>query len=813
MKYKEVKLFMQILYHAYSPMSRFFLASKTEKDGWKESVHFIADELNIPDGVDSYISLGIYRGDSRAASNVLARTALYIDIDCHSCSDDKLLDEVRKKLYDSIDKGIISTPTIIVCTGRGFGIYYILEKPVYISDINVKMVKKLELTYDAIIEIYQGIFDIVDNDGNKIVEVDKCVKDASRVVRLPGTFNSQAGKYAEIEYIHQHNENVIYIQDFKEIAQIGDVKPNVHQAKDMIYSQEDDKFLLKYRMNIIGKLVDMRALNGDRMRENTAFIFYNCAIQVVSQFQAENKLWELNTRFATPLPDSEIRSIISELNGRASYRFSNKKLTELMDITKEEGNQIGFFESKRKREREKAKEEKARQRDERNKKILKRVLENPEISLKSIAEMCGVSLSTVKKLLKSNDIYRYNINPFTKLLSRLGKENSNVITRNYKLAESFFSILIEQIDNVEFYNRYYLRYEDYIKEDNINSKLLINAIAWLADNTRINKESWYFDAYYNIIYIFKGITGTEIELINGKKISLEKLYLYKCRKEVFEIELIKEEPFEEDKHVRAYNKREKINLPYEVVYFYSRMADNMKYMEDYMEELIEDNENYVSLWEWWRKHATKSEYDSVCILYTKLAKSNFSNIRKFLDYAMSACTTNDMQVNIERICKFYRVNNLDDINENVLYKIRIPSIKQRENWQKQGKRKINNNDKNKYLAEHADESILCRELRKLRSKCYKVEDCIGIKGTFYLVDEVKKLLYRLDINDIMELEKLLHNSQLDVKDIEEIHSFILDKSVGLIEKKECSSDWRDKIIKQYPAIYKKQLPCVLVRAD
>lgn len=107
--------------------------------------------------------------------------------------------------------------------------------------------------------------------------------------------------------------------------------------------------------------------------------------------------------------------------------------------------------------------------------------------------MCGVSLSTVKKLLKSNDIYRYNINPFTKLLSRLGKENSNVITRNYKLAESFFSILIEQIDNVEFYNRYYLRYEDYIKEDNINSKLLINAIAWLADNTRINKESWYFD--------------------------------------------------------------------------------------------------------------------------------------------------------------------------------------------------------------------------------------------------------------------------------------------------------------------------------
>ena len=239
----------------------------------------------------------------------------------------------------------------------------------------------------------------------------------------------------------------------------------------------------------------------------------------------------------------------------------------------------------------------------------------------------------------------------------------------------------------------------------------------------------------------------------------------------------------------------------------------MKYIEDYMEELIEENENYVSLWEWWRKHATKSEYDSVCILYTKLAKSNFSNIRKFLDYAMSACTTNDMQVNIERICKFYRVNNLDEIDENVLYKIRIPSKKQRENWKKQGKRKINNNDKNKYLAEHADESILCRELRKLRSKCYKVEDCIGIKGTFYLVDEVKKLLYRLDINDIMELEKLLHNSQLDVKNIEEIHSFILDKSVGLIEKKECSSDWRDKIIKQYPAIYKKQLPCVLVRAD
>lgn len=98
---------------------------------------------------------------------------------------------------------------------------------------------------------------------------------------------------------------------------------------------------------------------------------------------------------------------------------------------------------------------------------------------------------------------------------------------------------------------------------------------------------------------------------------------------------------------------------------YITMAENMHDIDQYM---MEYNNNH-SLWDMWKKHATESEYETLQIFYLKLCKSNFNKIKKFLDYAMTTCTTTNMQVNIERICTFYKVENIEDINENVLYVI------------------------------------------------------------------------------------------------------------------------------------------------
>jgi hypothetical protein len=45
---------------------------KITNNGWSENTRKLIEPLNIQDGIDTYTSLGIYSGESRATENVLA---------------------------------------------------------------------------------------------------------------------------------------------------------------------------------------------------------------------------------------------------------------------------------------------------------------------------------------------------------------------------------------------------------------------------------------------------------------------------------------------------------------------------------------------------------------------------------------------------------------------------------------------------------------------------------------------------------------------------------------------------------------------
>lgn len=82
------------------------------------------------------------------------------------------------------------------------------------------------MTYNALLDDYKKIF-----DGTNI-EVDTSVKDAARVCRIPGTYNTKAGRYAELIYINEKDGEVQYCDNFKDMAEIGNVeRKNNHNKK------------------------------------------------------------------------------------------------------------------------------------------------------------------------------------------------------------------------------------------------------------------------------------------------------------------------------------------------------------------------------------------------------------------------------------------------------------------------------------------------------------------------------------------------------------------------------------------------------
>ena len=62
---KDANIFMNTLYHAYGAMSLTFIC-KITNNGWSENTRKLIEPLNIQDGIDTYTSLGIYSGESRA---------------------------------------------------------------------------------------------------------------------------------------------------------------------------------------------------------------------------------------------------------------------------------------------------------------------------------------------------------------------------------------------------------------------------------------------------------------------------------------------------------------------------------------------------------------------------------------------------------------------------------------------------------------------------------------------------------------------------------------------------------------------------
>lgn len=805
---KDANIFMNTLYHAYGSMSLTFIC-KITNNGWSENTRKLIEPLNIQDGIDTYTSLGIYSGESRATGNVLARTAFYVDLDCHSNPSDELLECVKQRMFELIENDEICKPTIITFTGRGYGVFYVLDKPIYINSQTGRMVKKFELVYKKLLDEYADKFKDIQE-----VDVDRSVMDASRVVRVPGTYNSKAGKYSEIIY----NENN-YIKDFEDVL-TNKIEKSIDRCRDYKkgksqYNKNSGCKLLQHRMECIVKLADYRAKSGDKMRHMMAFMYFNCAVQIMSKDEAIEAVYELNNHFATALPNGEINSIIRSVDRDTAFKFTNSKLKSKIGITNEESKEIGLEGISKKI---KVHEDTERQKKFKIKRtaVITLVQEHPEYTYQIIAEKVGVSLRYVKNVVKAEGLQRYNIKidaedtekkkldenqkklmetevQIANIFENLQKKDCTIWPQNKVLADMFLMKLAEKYSNM---NNFISKYNKCINAERFKGKMLVNAIAWIADKTETDYYGWDYVACQNICSLSDPIIGIDLVLINGKRIKWESLFKYKCSKDHFNESEIKD-PYIDYK-VSFNDEANQLDVPYEKVYKYRRIAENQELVDEYISELIAKYEGYVNVWNLWENLADYNDKEKIRWLYDRICKSTKSKITNFLDYAMSACATSDMNENIIRICKYFKVDDIGDIDKKVLPEFRNPSKKQRENYRIQARLKAANNEKNVYMRKNSATSTICCEIRDLRSLCFKANE-IMVGGIIYKSDVVKKVLYRLNINNVKQLEKDFE--KMEDTDKNDIYQMILDRAIEIADKKDVGKhDWKYEIVNMLPAI-------------
>lgn len=138
------------------------------------------------------------------------------------------------------------------------------------------------------------------------------------------------------------------------------------------------------------------------------------------------------------------------------------------------------------------------------------------------------------------------------------QEDFTILNSNAILAQEFLIRLFGKIGKI---NKIITDIMVVVSRNDVKSKILVNEIAWLADNTIPNHYGWEIEAHGNLCYLLYHSYSLSIELINGEQINLNSVFFYECSKNSFEEENI--ETIHEDK-----NRKKKSGLTEEEMEFY-----------------------------------------------------------------------------------------------------------------------------------------------------------------------------------------------------------------------------------------------------
>ncbi|MED4077579.1 cystathionine beta-lyase/cystathionine gamma-synthase [Lysinibacillus fusiformis] len=411
----------------------FITLFQKKSDGTKRQYHYKVNQLTPEmlnrDGwidFDTFISLNSFFIPKRSLDCLRKIQCCFVDIDCYKrgYSIEETIQELETKHFGQT----MPIPNMIIYSGQGIQLLWTIQ---FMSGLAVSRWNDLQ----------NGIANKL-----KYLGADLGAKDASRVFRLAGTFNSKllAKGYeasdciVTCDILHQEEKSFhqiteryfpeLYKASIRELSDLQKERVAKRQSKKERAAKRKVKYLftpyslMAKRLMDLFKLAKIRSVKKDTCREYMMFLCRYFSLQLNNdKDQAIQKMRELNSLFVHPMKESEFLNdtkSAEKYHEQGGILLKNETIIDWLGINELEQREMSTLISKKEKNRRKAlKNRKDRhdngaitsgQYNRKRKLTMLRAINKfyllhkqyPNLSLSQYAKKLGVVKSTILKYLK-----------------------------------------------------------------------------------------------------------------------------------------------------------------------------------------------------------------------------------------------------------------------------------------------------------------------------------------------------------------------------------------------------------------------------
>ena len=294
---------------------------------WLSQMHVSAD-------ADYYLTKAQFKAaQTWDGGELFALNAIWVDIDAHGETPSFAeAERVRSLLIHALPElAGIPIPNIIICSGRGFHLVWLIEQ----------CAAELAFMHRAVSAYYcEVIRDLIAGFKLTKYSVDGSYgANVSGLTRIPGTFNTHSNTYCTYEIIHRRR---ILLTEQYDTAEYRSGKGTVDSKRCCQFAPSAVQAAGLQRVNALLKLLKLRS-KWEGYRDS--FLFSLFSAYQMSGYSDEDALrltLEANSEFGHPLPEREVRSLLSTAT-KKRYKMGNTYIINTLGLTADEQAAIGIF--------------------------------------------------------------------------------------------------------------------------------------------------------------------------------------------------------------------------------------------------------------------------------------------------------------------------------------------------------------------------------------------------------------------------------------------------------------------------------------
>ena len=315
--------------------------AKISSEGYKQWHYKHMQLVGLKFNEDNvYITLNTFYKTYRRIEYLKELKALFIDLDTYKTGFTK--EQILMNLNENYFGKNIPIPNLIIDSGRGLYLIWLIKK---VPSMALPLWKAAE----------EYLYKTLKEFG-----ADRQALDATRILRVPGSFNSKT--HTEVKVI----DNYEYLYELREIQneympELSENTPKRRGRPKKVVFVHRERSLYYARLQDITKLCELRKYNLKGHREFILFLYryYVCYFTDDIKKALNDTLW-LNSMFKHPLSEKEViratksaEKVFKDQN--KDYKYKNETLINLLEITDEEQKEMQTIISKeeyRRRDRE-----------------------------------------------------------------------------------------------------------------------------------------------------------------------------------------------------------------------------------------------------------------------------------------------------------------------------------------------------------------------------------------------------------------------------------------------------------------------------